>query len=292
MRKFLLILASIATSYASSFAQPSAQTIAHPSPITIKSSPTRHGPEKGSLIIVGGGGSTPEIWQKFTELAGGKDKARIVFVTNGTPGDDTSSHSYVDVIKKQTGIKQVTILNAHSLTEANSEQFIAPLKTATGIFFDGGRQWRIADAYLNTLTHQAFFDVLNRGGVIIGSSAGATIQGSFLWRGDTRGNNILVGDHTQGLAFLKNSVIDQHLLARNRQFDMVDFIRTTPELIGIGLDQATAILVQKDTLQVIGKSYVLIYDYNSIATTPFTMLGEGQRYDLKNRKPLDRRAHV
>jgi cyanophycinase len=292
-RILLIVLSAVLYSYGS-FAQPS--------PITVNPSVTRHGPEKGSLIIIGGGGSTPEIWKKFTELAGGKEKAQIVFVTNGTPGADTSSHSYVNTIRKETGIEHITVLNAHSVAEANDEKFIAPLRTATGVFFDGGRQWRIADAYLNTLAHQAFLDVLNRGGVIIGSSAGATIQGSFLWRGDTRNNSILVGDHTQGLGFLKNSVIDQHLLARNREFDLVDFIRNTPELIGIGLDQATAILVQKDTLEVIGKTYAVIYDYNTIqgaskhvldgkedytaSSGPFFLLSQGQRYDLKNRKVI------
>ncbi len=292
-RIFLAVVSAAIYSYGA-FAQPS--------PITVKKSETRHGPEKGSLIIIGGGGSTPEIWKKFTELAGGKEKAQIVFVTNGTPGADTSSRSYVNTIRKETGIEHITVLNAHNLAEANDEKYIAPLRTATGVFFDGGRQWRIADAYLNTLAHQAFLDVLNRGGVIIGSSAGATIQGSFLWRGDTRNNSILVGDHTQGLGFLKNSVIDQHLLARNREFDLVDFIKNTPELIGIGLDQATAILVQRDTLEVIGKTYVVIYDYKTIqgaskhvvdgkedytaSSGPFFLLGQGQRYDLKNRKVI------
>jgi cyanophycinase len=298
MKKTLFALLGLAIACLGAFAQPS--------PLAVRSSVTRHGPEKGSLIIIGGGGSTPEIWKKFTELAGGKEKAKIVFVTNGTPGDDTSSHSYVNVIKKETGIQNITVMNARDIAQANDPAFIAPLKDATGIFFDGGRQWRIADAYLNTLAHQAFVDVLNRGGVIIGSSAGATIQGSFLWRGDTRNNSILVGDHTQGLGFLKNSVIDQHLLARNREFDMIDFIRSAPELIGIGLDQATAILVQRDTLEVIGKTYVVIYDYNTIigntkhvvdgkedytaSSGPFFLLSQGQRYDLKNRKVIVERS--
>jgi cyanophycinase len=171
------------------------------------------------------------------------------------------------------------------LKEANSEAFIAPLKKATGIYFIGGRQWRIADSYLNTLTHQAFRDVLNRGGVIAGSSAGATIQGSFLWRGDTKGAEILIGDHTQGLGFLKNTAIDQHLFARNRQFDLINFIKISPTLIGIGLDEATAIVVRKDTLQVIGKSYVAIYDANKIINSEnkFLLLSNGQRYDLDKR---------
>ncbi|HXB91587.1 MAG TPA: cyanophycinase [Puia sp.] len=277
--------------------------VGQPSPVTVKKSTTRHGPEKGALIIIGGGGSTPAIWKKFTELAGGAEKAKLVFIALTDPRKETG-RSFVDVIKKETGIKDVTVLFTEDYTEANADKFIAPLKNATGVFFDGGRQWHFADAYLNTLTHQAFFDLLDRGGVIAGSSAGATILGSFLWRGDTKGPEILVGDHTQGLGFLKNSVIDQHLLARNRQFALVDFIRQTPELIGIGLDQATAVLVQKDTMEVIGKSYVAIYDYNTIvgngvkhvvgereiftaSSGPFFFLHEGQRYDLATRKVIE-----
>ena len=272
------------------------------SPIKITStSPTRHGPEKGALIIIGGNvGENQEVWNKFTELAGGKEKAKIVVITAGAGDSAAYKDNDVQLIKKITGIKNVTMLHTTSLAEANSEKFIAPLKEATGVYFVGGRQWRIADSYLNTLTHQAFFDVLKRGGVIAGSSAGASIQGSFLWRGDTKGAQILVGDHTQGLGFLKNSVVDQHLLKRNRQFDMIDMIRQSPELIGLGLDEATAVVVKGDTLEVIGKSYVAIYDYNTItgkskthvtnnredftaSSGPFFFLSDHQKYDLKNR---------
>lgn len=262
-----------------------------PTPLTVHPSPTRHGPEHGSLLIIGGNvGSTSSIWNTFTELAGGKDKAHIVVVTTASGDSAAFDQKDVDAVKKQTGISDVVLLHTSSLREANSEKFIEPLKRATGVYFVGGRQWRIADSYLNTLTHQAFFDVLNRGGVIAGSSAGASIQGSFLWRGDTKGPEILIGDHTQGLGFLKNSVIDQHLLRRNREFDLVNLIEKAPQLIGIGLDEATAVLVQGDTLQVIGKSYVAIYDYTTImksanlSSGPFFFLGEGQKYDLKQRK--------
>ncbi|ADY52556.1 peptidase S51 dipeptidase E [Pseudopedobacter saltans DSM 12145] len=255
---------------------------------------TRHGPEKGSLIIIGGGGSTPAIWKRFLELAGGKERANIVVITAAVGDSAAYNTRTAERIKKELGISKVSILHTNNLAEANSEKFIEPLKNATGVFFDGGRQWRIADSYLNTLTHQAFWDVLNRGGVIIGSSAGASIQGSFLWRGDTKGPHILIGDHTQGLGFLKNSAIDQHLLKRNRQFDLVDFIEKSPDLIGIGLDEATSIVVQRDTLEVVGKSYAVIYDYNTIvnsdnkeapnkSSSPFIFLSEGQKYDLKNR---------
>jgi len=265
---------------------------------------TKHGPEKGSLIIIGGNvGSQRDIWDKFTELAGGKDKAVIVVVTTASGDSAAFDHKDIETVKKETGISNVTLLHTSDLKEANSEQFIAPLKKATGVYFVGGRQWRIADSYLNTLTHKAFWDVLNRGGVIAGSSAGATILGSFLWRGDTKGAQILVGDHTQGLGFLKSSAIDQHLLVRNREFDLVSLIRKSPQLIGIGLDETTAVVVQRDTLQVIGKSFVAIYDYNTIikseekplldgkqdytaSTGPFFFLSPGQKYDLAKREVI------
>jgi cyanophycinase len=274
------------------------------SPITVKKSDTRHGPEKGSLLIIGGNvGSQRDIWDKFTELAGGKDKAVLVVVTTASGDSAAFDKKGVEEVKRQTGIKNVTLFHTSDLAAANSEKFIAPLKNATAVYFEGGRQWRIADSYLNTLTHQAFIDVLNRGGVIAGSSAGASIIGSFLWRGDTKGAQILVGDHTQGLAFLKNSAIDQHLLVRNRQFDLVDFIRKAPELIGIGLNEATAVLVQRDTLQVLGHSFVAIYDYNTIVNNgekhvvnnredftasngPFFFLSSGQKYDLAKRQVI------
>jgi len=293
MKKYSYLLLLMILSITFAFSQ---------TPIQInQKSSTKHGPEHGSLIIIGGGGSTPEIWAKFLELAGGKEKANIVVIT--AAGGDTINYRSAESIKKQLGIKNVTVLHTKNLAEANSEKFVAPLKKATGVWFDGGRQWKIADSYLNTLTHQEFWNVLNRGGVIIGSSAGATIQGSFLWRGDTKGAQILIGDHTQGLGFLKNSVIDQHLLARNRQFDLVNFIKESPELIGIGLDQSTAILVQRDTLEVIGKSYVAIFDYNTIigkgqqhvtgdkedytaSNGPFFFLSQGQKYDLDKRQVI------
>ncbi|GAB2788659.1 cyanophycinase [Rhabdobacter roseus] len=270
-------------------------------PIQIQETTTRHGPETGSLLIIGGGGATPEIWSRFTELAGGKEKARIVVITAAAGDSAALNPTPLELIKRETGIQRVTLLHTNSLEEANSERFVAPLREATGVYFVGGRQWRIADRYLNTLTHRALQQVLERGGVIAGTSAGATIQGSFLWRGDTRGAHILIGDHTQGLAFLKNSAIDQHLLRRNRQFDLVHFIANAPELIGIGLDEATAIVVQRDLLEVVGRSYVAIYDHDTlvgkrtenhvedekeiytVSNGPFILLSQGQKYDLAKR---------
>ena len=135
-----------------------------------------------------------------------------------------------------------------------------PIREARGGWFGGGRQWHLADSYLDTKVHDELWALLGRGGVIGGSSAGATIQGSYLTRGDTETNEIMMGDHEVGMAFLKNVAIDQHLLRRNRQFDLLEITAARPELLGIGLDENTAIIVQGDEVEVIGQSYVVIYD--------------------------------
>ena len=137
-----------------------------------------------------------------------------------------------------------------------------------------------------------------RGGVIAGSSAGATIQGSFLVRGDTKGNELMEGDHLVGFGFLKNAAIDQHILARNRQFDLIPVIQAHPELLGIGIDENTAIVVKGNEFEVIGPSYVAITDHrlwdSKDAASPngaarkgkIYFLRPGDRFDLAARKLL------
>ena len=244
---------------------------------TAVNSSTVHGPEKGSLIVIGGGTVTPDIWDRFIELAGGKN-AKIVVITNASGEGDDFHTTAIEELKRRLGSASVTRMHLKDITEANDPQKIAPLKTASGIFFTGGRQWRISEVYLNTLAHQEMWNLLQRGGVIAGSSAGASIQGSFLWRGDTTGPNILIGDHTQGLGFMKRTAIDQHILVRNRQHDLQNFIKAAPDYIGIGIDESTAIEVHGDTFTVIGKSYVAI---NHKGLEDFMFLRVGQQYDMK-----------
>jgi cyanophycinase len=140
---------------------------------------------------------------------------------------------------------------------------------------------------LNTRTHRELTALLNRGGVVGGSSAGASILSSFMVRGDTKGNEKMIGDHTVGLGFLKNAAVDQHLLRRNRQFDMLEVIDQHPELLGIGLDEDTAIVVQGDRFDVIGKSYVVVYSNKPVVGSNgrFYFMGAGDRFDMKERKP-------
>lgn len=260
------------------------------------------GPAKGALIIVGGGTMAPELWSRFIELAGGPSNANIVIIP--TAGEDSSASKAPRETERlqSLGVKTITILHTRDPKVANQESFVAPLKKATGIWFVGGRHWRLADSYLNTLAHKEFNALLERGGVIGGTSAGATIQGSFMVRGDTKGNSIMIGDHTQGLDFIHNVTIDQHVLRRNRQFDMIDVIKSHPDLLGLGIDEGTAIVVQKNTFDVIGASYVAVYTADQINNNtkypsgqnstggPFYFLGKGQKFDLQTRTVINQPA--
>jgi cyanophycinase len=243
------------------------------------------GPENGSLVIVGGAMRSAEIYERFIELAGGGD-AHIVLVP--TAGGGTEYDEFYPGLNawREHGARNLTLLHTIDPAEADTDAFIEPLTTAAGVFFFGGRQWRLVDAYGGTKTEEAFRDVLERGGVIGGSSAGASIQGSFLVRGDTNTNTIMMGDHQRGFGYLRDVGIDQHVLRRNRQFDMIEVIEAHPELLGIGLDEDTALIVQGDRAQVIGRSYALVYDNRSTtgAEGKFYFLGPGDRFDLATRE--------
>ncbi|MBI23685.1 MAG: peptidase S51 [Roseibacillus sp.] len=264
------------------------------------------GPVSGSLVIVGGGGKEMErILGRFVELAGGK-RARIVVVT--TAASSNLKHNYdrswtAAFVREKLGVAEVTVLHTHDPKVAETEEFVKPIKRATGVWFGGGRQWRLTRAYGGTRSEREFHRVLERGGVIGGSSAGATIQGSFLARGDTSGNTIMVGDVQRGFGFMRNTAIDQHLIARGRERDLVEVLED-PEgkmrrefdraaLLGIGIDEDVAIVVEGDRFEVIGKEKgaVLVYDprkwrKDTPVEEKWETIRTGGSFDLRNRKVL------
>jgi len=262
------------------------------------------GNKNGTLIAIGGGeiGDT-SIMKEFRKLAGG-DAAKIVVIPTAFVRNNKIDTMLLKRNFKEYGIPNFTILHTSDSIEANTDDFVKPIKEATGIYFTGGRHWRIADSYLNTKVHEELSKLLDRGGVIAGSSAGATIQGSYLARGDTKNNQIMMGDHEVGFGFISNITIDQHVLTRNRQFDMFTILKNKPELLGIGIDESTAIIVKGDILEVIGESYVLIYDQSFWSTDSsdlyednaqkklpnkdqlFYFLKSGDKYNLRERKVI------
>jgi len=227
----------------------------------------------------------PAILGRFIELAGGPQAPIVIIPTAG--GGDDYDEFYAGLRGFHAlGAFNLTVLHTNDPAEADTEAFVKAIGEANGVWFPGGRQWRLADSYLGTRTEEELRRLLDRGGVIGGSSAGASIQGSYLARGDTRTNTVMMGDHEVGFGFLKNTAIDQHVLRRNRHFDLIEIIEARPELLGIGIDENTAIVVQGDRFEVMGESYVLIYDNGKMVGEDgrFYFLAPGDRFDLSTRE--------
>jgi len=257
------------------------------------------GPTNGALLI-GGGGITDEMWQVFYDFAGGKS-AKLVIIPTAFDENSINYDPEFKILKREftaRGFDDIKFMHTRDTLVADSDEFVEPLKTATAVWLTGGRQWRTADAYLNTKTHLELKNVLKRGGIIGGHSAGASIQGSYLARGgrELEGNYRIISNPEVGFGFVTNTAFDQHHLDRNRQYDMFELLKLRPELLGIGIDEDTGILVQGNEFQVIGERYVSIYDntfwspyFNEIDTletgkNKFYVLKNGDKYNLKERR--------
>jgi cyanophycinase len=235
---------------------------------------------------MGGGPGGADVIRRFIELAGGPDAPIVVIPTSG--GAPTYGDSSAEVTRlRNLGATNLTVLHTYDRGVASDPAFAEPIRRARGVWFPGGRQWRLVDAYADTPVLEALNALLARGGVIGGTSAGASIMGSYLARGDTRNNTTMMGDHEVGFGWLRNTAIDQHLLRRNRQHDLIPLIERFPNLLGIGLDENTAIVVQGDQFDVIGQSYAVIYSNKPVAGASgrFYFMGAGDRFDMKTRKP-------
>lgn len=243
---------------------------------------------KGTLVIVGGAGMPPEVSRRFIE-AGGGENGRFVVLPISMP--DPIRTAAEELFLKKMGAKNVTVIPHREQKDLEDEKVIATLKQATGIWFGGGRQWNFVDAYEGTKLPALFRDVLDRGGVIGGSSAGATIQGDYMVRGAPAGPNIMMCEgYEKALGFLPGVAIDQHFTARNRFKDMTAFMKSFPQFLGIGLDEATAIVVQGSTAEILGKGKVHFYDGNKKpkdGDLDFEAHAAGVRYDLVKRAILE-----
>ena len=260
-------------------------------PIAAKGS-TSVGPARGALVVVGGGRVGADVVSRFVELAGGPERARIVVIP--TAGEaDIYPDDWPGLQQLQNaGVKYITVLHTRDRSIADSNDFVAPLRRATGVWIPGGRQWRLVDAYLGTRTHRELERLLDRGGVIGGTSAGASIQASYMVRGARSGNTIVMAPgYETGFGFLRNTAVDQHLLARNRQDDMLQVVSRYPHLLGIGLNEGTAIVVRGDTADVIGESKAAFYNTDAANPRIYFYLTHGDRFDLAARRALPRPAH-
>lgn len=238
------------------------------------------GPRRGAILAAGGGELGPDIYTRFIQLAGGKN-AHIVLIP--TAGAEEGSHDAWTALEalSRAGATHIEVLHTRNRAVADLEAFTAPLHDATGVWISGGRQYRLIDVYLGTRTERDLGAVLERGGVIGGNSAGASVLASTLIRGGVGTEHVIDPTRPEGFGFLRGVAIDQHLLARGRENDLFGVLRDRPDLLGIGLDEGTALIVTGDMASVIGTGRVAIYDFTDpLALIPLRYLMRGDVYDL------------
>jgi cyanophycinase len=199
-------------------------------------------------LFIGGGALPDEMYIEFIKLIG--PEARLVVIP--TAGSEEPDKAEIRERWKSRGVKEVSVVHTRKPEEASAPGFADPIKKATAIWISGGSQHRIADAYLNTPVEDEVYKLLERGGVIGGSSAGAAVLSRTMIRGGDSIPRI-----STGFDLFHEAVIDQHFLKRNRFSRLIEAVRLNPGLTGYGIDEGTAIIVSGDHLTFAGKSYVL-----------------------------------
>ncbi|HLW53678.1 MAG TPA: cyanophycinase [Candidatus Angelobacter sp.] len=270
--------------------------------------PATAGPERGTLVLEGGGttigvaGSKPTaVIQKFVQLAGGS-AARIVVIPTAFRDDLVTPDGLQQVrVRAQEimGVDHVTMMHTRDRKQADSPEFVAPLRQATGVWIPGGKDAYLIDAYVGTRVEIEIKALLARGGVVGGTSAGAVIQGSLAVEGkvvdsegkvvdspvNQGGKTLRVDATLPSWGLLTNSFVEPHWNTRNR-VDLAPALAGRQGLLGIAIDEDTAAIVQGNRLEVLGDGHVAIFDGKVHGGKPYYDLSPGDRFDLHTRSSM------
>jgi len=259
---------------------------------------------KGHLLIIGGGREPAGMLERFITLAGGTNNARIIVLPMASEDAVGSGAETMSEFKALgvTRIESVVLTHAEALNPDSATR----LNGATGVFFTGGDQSRLAAVLVHTPIQQTLKNLYHEGAVIGGTSAGAAIMSEVMITGEElvnhdkanafrsiQQNNI---ETAPGLGFVTNAIIDQHFLQRKRCNRLLSVVLEHPNLVGIGIDESTAVLMNPDqTFEVLGESTVMVMDarvatnirtdqngHLSVTDTRVHLLLAGDGFDLKS----------
>lgn len=261
---------------------------------------------KGYLVIIGGV-HTEEISKRFIELAGGEN-AKVIIIPNAGSNPIYNSELHKKEFE-EFGAKAHYLLFTRETADADSN--LKKIDWANAVYFLGGDQSDLTRDMLGTKLLQKVYDIYNNGGVIGGSSAGAAVQSEIM----ITGNELLNKDSSsafisihrgnietaKGFGFIRNAIIDQHFLKRKRHNRLITLMCEHPNLLGIAIDESTAIVVNPDeTFEVIGNNQVLVYDPTDaeniredkngnlgITGMKMHLLINGDKFDLKTKQVIE-----
>ena len=223
----------------------------------------------GSLIIVGGGDTPASVQQRFIELAGGAGNAKIAVFPMASLKSDEEANEVVADFQKLGAETHLVNFNRQRANRESTERY---LEQFTGYWFSGGDQSRLASLLLGTKALDSLYRRYKEGAVIGGTSAGASVMSSVMLTGKRRSprspedgelQNIARGmqEVSEGFGFFKGAIVDQHFMRRARYNRLISAILDHPQLLGVGIDEETALLVHPDGLwEVLGSYYVKVFD--------------------------------
>jgi cyanophycinase len=264
----------------------------------------------GHLLIVGGGPLPPAVLERFVELAGGPGKARIVLFPMAS-SDPEAGVELAGEFRKMGAQAERIVLN-HAA--ADTAEAAARLDGVTGIWFGGGDQALLTKALGGTKTETAIHERYQAGAVVGGTSAGAAVMSTPMLTGDEKhpgGSRppakespdaymTIARDNVvteRGFGLLPGAIVDQHFVRRRRNNRLFSLVLEHPDLVGVGIDESTAVEVEPDgTWRILGASVAVVYDARKAAITApgadplgasgvrIDVLPAGSRYDPKTGK--------
>lgn len=254
---------------------------------------------KGTLVIVGGGGMPQEILEAFLAASGGKG-GRVGIVPTSTSDPDGALKEWKEDLDK-AGLTMVP-LDVRTREDASSPAILEAAKTCTGFWFSGGDQNRVGDKIVGTPLQKIILERYAAGAGVGGTSAGAAIMSRTMLTGDDRHGKESLTDlgkgaylTREGMGFLPDHcIVDQHFLRRNRQNRLFSVMMTFPHHLGLGIDEATALVVKGGKARVLGDHGVMVFEPKNMkldAADGFRdmrihLLRRDQGLDLVTRKPL------
>ena len=195
-------------------------------------------------------------------------------------------------------------LYVNDRSETHDAAKLALFEGATGVFFSGGDQLRIASQIGDTPIERAVREVYERGGVVAGTSAGAAVMSETMLVGGASAESHRIGDLSMapGLGLIRNAIIDQHFAERGRIGRLLGAVAHNPRMLGVGIDEDTAIAVEGPRFRVIGSGAVYVVDAEEVTQSNIAeaqsacalsmhdvrlhVLAAGDSFDLRRRAPV------
>jgi cyanophycinase len=257
----------------------------------------------GTLIIIGGGEDKQHERVILREVVDRLRGGRLVVATIASHKPASYFKEYQRVFG-ELGATDIVELYVHDRAEALACDKLRAFEGATGVFFSGGDQLRISSQIGDTSIEQKVREIFDRGGVVAGTSAGASVMSDTMLVRGSSGESYRIGDlhMAAGLGLVKNVIIDQHFAERGRIGRLLGAVAQNPRQLGIGIDEDTAILVEGHVFRVLGSGAVYVVDCNaatysniaeasperalSVYDVRLHVLSAGDRFDLPTRRPV------